>query len=107
MIPIAWFPQLCRGPDRSDWQDRKRQLVVVHVRRRFPEVRNLRRRLAHTQEQFAAGIGVNIWTLRYSESHRRERDGLMQTLREAIDRRPGARQSLEAALDRGGIPLSA
>ncbi len=60
------------------------------VRRRFPEVRALRKRLGLTQEQFAVGFGVNIWTLRDWENHRREPDGPAQTLLKVIDRDPEA-----------------
>ncbi len=60
------------------------------VKRRFPEVRTLRKRLALTQEQFAARFGVNIWTLRDWENHRREPDGPAQTLLKVIDRDPEA-----------------
>jgi putative transcriptional regulator len=60
------------------------------VRRRFPEVRALRRRLGLTQEQFANRFGVNIWTLRDWENHRREPDGPAQTLLKVIDRDPEA-----------------
>ena len=62
------------------------------VRRRYPEVRDLRKRLALTQEQFAARFGVNIWTLRDWENHRREPDGPAQTLLKVIDRDPEAVQ---------------
>ena len=60
------------------------------VRRRYPEVRVLRKRLGFTQEQFAARFGVNIWTLRDWENHRREPDGPAQTLLKVIDRDPEA-----------------
>lgn len=60
------------------------------VRRRFPEVRALRKRLALTQEQFAARFGVNIWTLRDWENHRREPDGPARTLLKVIDIAPDA-----------------
>jgi putative transcriptional regulator len=67
------------------------------VRRRFPEVRALRKRLGLTQEQFAARFGVNIWTLRDWENHRREPDGPAQTLLKVIDRDPEAvRLAVEA-----------
>ena len=60
------------------------------VRRRYPDVRALRQRLKLTQEQFAASFGVNIWTLREWEHHRREPDGPAQTLLKVIDRDPDA-----------------
>ena len=60
------------------------------VKRRFPGVRTLRKRLALTQEQFAARFGVNIWTLWDWENHRHEPDGPAQTLLKVIDRDPKA-----------------
>jgi putative transcriptional regulator len=60
------------------------------VRRRFPEARALRKRLGLTQEQFATRFGLNIWTLRDWENHRREPDGPAQTLLKVIDRDPEA-----------------
>jgi putative transcriptional regulator len=60
------------------------------VRRPYPDVRALRKRFALTQEQFAARFGVNIWTLRDWENHRREPDGPAQTLLKVIELNPDA-----------------
>ncbi len=60
------------------------------VRRPYPDARTLRKRFALTQEEFAARFGVNIWTLRDWENHRREPDGPAQTLLKVIDQAPDA-----------------
>ena len=81
--------QIARDPDTApDMADAPPGDFTV--KRRFPEVRTLRKRLALTQEQFAARFGVNIWTLRDWENHRREPDGPAQTLLKVIDRDPEA-----------------
>ena len=86
---IAW--QIASDPDTApDMADAPPGDFTV--RRRFPEVRTLRKRLALTQEQFAARFGVNIWILGDWENHHREPDGPAQTLLKMIDRDPEAVQ---------------
>jgi len=58
------------------------------VRRPFPDVRVLRKRLGMTQEEFARDFGLNIWTVRDWENHRREPEGPAQTLLKVIERSP-------------------
>ena len=58
------------------------------VRRPFPDVRGLRKRLGLTQEEFAREFGLNIWTLRDWENHRREPEGPAQTLLKVIAQAP-------------------
>lgn len=67
------------------------------VSRPFPEVKELRRRLGLTQEEFAAQFGVNVWTLRDWENHRREPEGPAQTLLKVIARDPDAVRKALAA----------
>ncbi len=54
------------------------------------EARTIRTHLGLTQEQFAARFGINIWTLREWEQHRREPDGPAQTLLRVIAHDPDA-----------------
>jgi putative transcriptional regulator len=54
------------------------------------EARAIRTRLGLTQEQFARRFGINIWTLREWEQHRREPDGPAQTLLRVIAHNPDA-----------------
>ena len=58
------------------------------VRRTYPDVRFLRKRLGLTQEEFARDFGVNVWTLRDWENHRREPEGPAQTLLKVIAQSP-------------------
>lgn len=60
------------------------------VRDNAVDVRALRVGMGLTQEQFAHDFGVNIWTLRDWENHRREPEGPAQTLLKVIARRPEA-----------------
>ena len=67
------------------------------VRRPFPDVRALRKRLGLTQEEFARDFGLNIWTLRDWENHRREPEGPAQTLLKVIAQSPDAVRQAVAA----------
>lgn len=58
------------------------------VRRPYPDVRALRKRLCLTQEEFSRDFGLNIWTVRDWENHRREPEGPAQTLLKVIERFP-------------------
>ncbi|MBP2294919.1 helix-turn-helix domain-containing protein [Azospirillum rugosum] len=58
------------------------------VRRPYPDVRFLRKQLGLTQEEFARDFGVNVWTLRDWENHRREPEGPAQTLLKVIAQSP-------------------
>lgn len=60
------------------------------VRDNAIDVRALRLEMGLTQEQFAHDFGVNIWTLRDWENHRREPEGPAQTLLKVIAKRPDA-----------------
>lgn len=62
------------------------------------QARTIRTRLGLTQEQFSARFGINIWTLREWEQHRREPDGPAQTLLRVIAHDPDA---VAAALNTG------
>ncbi|UEM20055.1 helix-turn-helix domain-containing protein [Skermanella mucosa] len=54
------------------------------------DVRTIRKRLGITQEEFASRFGINIWTLREWEQHRREPDGPAQALLKVIAHNPAA-----------------
>lgn len=60
------------------------------VRHPFPDVRSLRQRLGMTQEEFAKAFGLNVWTIRDWENHRREPEGPAQTLLKVIATAPDA-----------------
>lgn len=72
-------------------------LAGFTVRQPFPDVRELRKRLNLTQEEFARDFGVNIWTLRDWENHRREPEGPAQTLLKVIAQDPDAVRRAVAA----------
>lgn len=67
------------------------------VRRPYPDVRALRKRLRLTQEEFSRDFGLNIWTVRDWENHRREPEGPAQTLLKVIERSPDAVRRAVAA----------
>lgn len=73
------------APDMGDADD-----GGFTVRSPAPDVRSLRLQMGLTQEQFARDFGINVWTLRDWENHRREPEGPAQTLLKVIARRPDA-----------------
>lgn len=79
--------QIAEDPDTALDQSDADLSEFVH---RTPglEARAIRTRLGLTQEQFAARFGINIWTLREWEQHRREPDGPAQTLLRVIAHDP-------------------
>lgn len=61
-----------------------------NVRGAYPDVRELRRRLALTQEEFARDFGLSVWTVRDWEQHRAEPEGPARVLLKVIEQDPDA-----------------
>jgi len=72
-------------------QNRKVRMHVVQVPGPV-DVRRVRRRLAMSQEEFAARFGISTATVRNWEQGRRQPDGPARVLLNIIDREPAAVQ---------------
>jgi putative transcriptional regulator len=68
------------------------------VRRTYPDLKKLRRRLALSQTEFAQAYGLSVWTLRQWEQGVVEPDGAARSYLKVIDQDPeGARRALARA----------